>query len=227
MHRLAALFVSVLTIACVGRSGDSGPVTTQPAEPPGLREEGLLLLMADRRSYDPYTVRTISLKNPELHAALAVSLGRIGDRRGLRTLNSMLLQGKPVVRREVVFALGLIGDAESEDYLRRAVADSDLETAIWAIVALNRLGAAGQSLSLEQLWRRLAPSLFRFRSGEIARVASHGLAQPTPAVRRMTMYALARNAELRGVPELRRALGEGDPWLRGWAANRRDPPGST
>ena len=105
----------VLVIALVGCASPE-PKSPQTAsnlpEVPDAREEGLLLLMADRRFYDSFTVGTIRLDNPELGVPLANALGRIGDSRGLPMLQTLLVEGRPEVRREAAFALGMIDDPE-------------------------------------------------------------------------------------------------------------------
>jgi cyclophilin family peptidyl-prolyl cis-trans isomerase/HEAT repeat protein len=181
--------------------------------------------MADRRYYDSFTVGSIRLENSELGVPLARSLGRIGDKSGLPTLQTLLIEGKPEVRREAAFALGLIADPQSARHLQTAVADSDIETAVWAIAGLAdqqgelvRVVKALEWLSPAARWERLSPYLFRFPAVQILPVARDGLEIQNTRVQAMVIFALARNPQLEAAEVLRAQIGNRDPWVQGWVA---------
>ena len=90
MHRWIGITLLLALVGCASGERPAPQSSSSLPEPPGLREEGLLLLMADRRYYDSFTVGSIRFENPKLAAALAVSLGRIGDDRGLPALQALL-----------------------------------------------------------------------------------------------------------------------------------------
>ncbi len=181
--------------------------------------------MADRRYYDSFTVGSIRMDNPDLAVGLARALGRIGDERGISSLQMLLLEGKPEARREAAFALGLIADPESAKLLQTAVTDSDTETAIWAVA-----GLAEQSVDLDRVvaslerqppaakWQRLSPYLFRFLPTQVMPLAREGIAIESERVQRMVVFALARNPQREAVELLRAQIGHRDPWVQGWVA---------
>ena len=213
----------MILIGCASHEPRSPQSTSSLPEAPDLREEGLLLLMADRRYYDSFTVGSIRFENPELKASLATSLGRIGDRRGAPLLRTFLLEAGPPVRRETAFALGLIGDPESTPNLLAAAADSDLETAIWSVAYLAELGVdvdrvlqSLQQLSDKARWQRLSPYLFRFAPASVRAVAEQGLSVQDNQIRAMSIFALARNPQLESLAILRFQVDDPDPWVRTW-----------
>ena len=225
MRRWISLAVLILLAGCASRETTAPPKTSSLPDLPDLREEGLLLLMADRRYYDSFTVGSVRFENPKLTASLALSLGRIGDSRGLPILHSLLVEGKPEVRREAAFALGLLGDPTSERHLLAATSDADTETAIWAVanladleVALPRVLESLASQKPAARWQRLSPYLFRFPPEQVMPVAAGGLEAQTAQVRAMSAFSLARNPQLEAVELLRSQIGSSDPWVRGWAA---------
>lgn len=221
---IAAVLVAALT-ACVSADKPPARTGTESPDSPGLREEGILLLMADRRYYDSFSVGSIRFENPELAPMLAVSLGRIGDAQGLPALQALLVEGKPEVRREAAFALGMIADPSSVRHLLAALTDTDTETAVWAVAALAELevdlervvaGLASQPRPMQ--WQRLSPYLFRFPSAKKVDLAAQGLSSDSHEVHAMAAFALARNPQLEALDILRSLLGDPDPWVRGWAA---------
>ena len=225
MYRWIAIALLIALPGCASRETSAPQPTSNLAEPPGLREEGLLLLMADRRYYDSFSVGSIRFDNPNLAVSLAVSLGRIGDTRGLAALHALQIEGKPQVRREVAFALGLIGDPSSARHLLGAVSDTDSETAVWAVASLadleidlDRVVQALESQTPAARWLRLSPYLFRFPPDQIRSVAPKGLQAGSTQVRAMSTFALARNPQLETVEVLRTQIGDPDPWVRGWVA---------
>ena len=123
-------------------------------------ERALLLLLADRQTYEPLVVRRCLAGPPSLREALAVALGRTADPRGLDPLLGLLLDDEPEVRRSAAFALGELGsrlDAGRLSERRRAagalldaVAGPDREVGTLAVEALGKLG-----VTVEQVLPRL------------------------------------------------------------------------
>ena len=225
MNRRLFIALLILLTGCASPETSPPKSASKTPEPPDLREEGVLLLMADRRYYDSFSVGSIRFDKQELAAELAVSLGRIGDPQGLPALHSLLIEGKPRVRREAAFALGLIGDPTSARHLLAAVADADTETAIWAIASLADmnidLGQVVDRLASQTPMarrHRLAPYLFRFPSDQVQGPGQLGLQAEAAEVRAMSAFALAKNPQLETIEVLRSQIDSPDPWVRGWVA---------
>ncbi len=106
----------------------------------------MLLLLEDRRQFDPFAVQMTRHADTELRVDLAEALGRVGDPRGLPTLQELLVDPEAVVRRAAAFGLGLLGDAEGIDPLLRAVTDPDRNTGARAVASLARLEADFQQV---------------------------------------------------------------------------------
>ena len=163
--------MAVLGAACTSSSSD--PPKTKPVyEVDNLDERAFMLLMADRKLFEPFVVARMRDEDLGLKTDLAITLGRIGDPRGRFPLEELLADDKPEVRRAAAFALGQLGEEQAADALLRAVADPDAETGRLSIEALARLevglaeviGAAGE-LGQSAFWSRLLPSLFLFTAG--------------------------------------------------------------
>ncbi len=234
----SAVLLVLLAAACVPRPAPGPP--PRPGSPPGLEDRALLLLLSDRRLYDPFTVeRLLESRDPALRAELALSLGRIGDRRGARALLELLADRAPEVRRAAAFAAGLLGDPALAPALApelapapalapallAAAADRDRETGRRAVEALARVAApladvleALAELAPDERFERLLPPLFRFEPLERLPLAVHALAEAPPQLRPWAAYALARGARPEAAEPLRGLLADADPWVRGWAA---------
>jgi len=185
----------------------------------------LLLLLADRRLYDPTALQLMLSETPPVRRDLARTLGRLGDPRGRSLLQGLLVDSDLEVRREAAFALGELGNAEARRALVVAAVDPDRELGGLAVEALGKLGTPLaevrrplSALGEEESLRRLAPFLFRFREAEAVEVAARGLASTEAAVRRGAAYALGREPRPEGVELLRGALDDEDPFVRAWAA---------
>ncbi len=242
LSRLERFSTFLLSAALAGAlagcvSPSPGPVSApaparQPRVGPAAEEEGraFLLMISDRRFYEPFTVRRLLIGEPGLRAELALALGRIGHPDGRGVLEALLEDRRPEVRREAAFALGLLGAAADPVPLKAALVDPDREVGVRAVEALARAGrplgevaAALARLDAGERWQRLLPALFRFRPEEIQAVALEALAsgggpQPPPELRARAAYALARRAPGGAADALRELLGDADPWVRGWAA---------
>ncbi len=238
--RLLAAALSLTLAACatapVPRAADPGlPVLAIDA----LEERALLLLLADRKTYEPISLNKALDGDADLRRQVALTLGRIGDDRGGPTLELLLADLVPEVRRAAAFALGELGEQgyrEGAQSLLGAMLDPDRETGRLAVEALAKLGvtlgtvttrleaAAAAGLEDEAL-PRLLPSLFRFQTavGEppdrwVQEWAERGLRAADPELRAMAAYALARRPKAGAATVLRTLLADADPWVRGWVA---------
>lgn len=230
--RPRALLLPLLAVtltACSGAAGSPAPAARARELPvvdlPYLEERALLLYLADRRLYEEFTVQESLTGPPELRRHLAVALGRIGDPRGRRVLEGLLVDEAPAVRRAAAFALGELAEAAAAPALLAAAAGADRETAVLAVEALGKLGtplvevlARLTPLAEEERWARLLPHLYRFESGTVVPLATRGLELEEPGLRSRAAYALSREPRPEALPVLRRLAAEPDPRLRAWAA---------
>lgn len=234
---LGLLNLALAAAGCRGvQNPGKGPVTA-PDLPvlavDHLEERALLLLLEDRRLYEPFTVERLAEGPPPVRAALARALGRIGDPRGRVLLEVLLADREVEVRRAAAFALGELAvpapggkEVGAVRALLRAAADPDRETGMLAVEALGKLGApvleVAESLAGlpddGERWARLLPSLFRFQGVEVLPLAQEGLEVEDPHLHARAAYALARNPRPEAALLLRPLLGDSDPWVRGWAA---------
>ena len=232
---LACTILAGCTAAGSGRPLRSPEETVVAAALDEADGPALLLLMADQLLFEPFAVRAIFRHHPELHEQLAITLGRVGDPRGLPYLDGLLEDPVVEVRRAAAFALGQLRDRRAYPNLLGALGDPDREVGRLAVQALARIGLSWQQvepalgvLPEKEKWQRLLPELFRFSADEIhgveAAVATmfepdgENPALLPPDIGRWLLYALARGGDARGVPRLRRALEDTDPWVQGWAA---------
>ena len=192
---------------------------------PNLEERALLLLLIDRQTYDEFIVQQSLKGDASLREDLAVALGRIPDRQGRSTLEGLLIDEEPAVRRAAAFSLGLLGDPEAQQALFAAARDKDREVGVLAVEALGRLGArtvdvleALLPLPEPERWARLLPHLFRFKDDTVVSLAERGLAQTDPELHARAAYALSRDPKAQGLPALRKLLADPAPRVRAWAA---------
>ena len=229
-RRLVALLALIgLSGACASTPPPAAPPVSAAAPalapPADLESRALLLLLADRRLFDPVALQLLLSAPPAVRAELAVTLGRIGDRRGRSLLQGLLVDADPEVRRAAAFALGELEDVEALRALVVAAVDPDPELGRLAVEALGKVGAplgevqrALGALAPEEAWRRLAPALFRFREPAAVVAAQEGLLAGDPDVHAASAYALGRLARPEGAEALRGLLTDLDPYVRGWAA---------
>ncbi|MGD2114950.1 MAG: HEAT repeat domain-containing protein, partial [Acidobacteriota bacterium] len=204
-----------------GRSaGERADRPTSAGSVAHLEERALLLLLADRRTYEPLVVRRSLAGPPDLREDLAVALGRAGDPRGLDPLLGLLLDDAPAVRRAAAFALGELGERLPEARIearRRAAAAlldaasaPDREVGVLAVEALGKLAVTLGTVSgrldelpAEERAARLLPSLHRYPDPRMPDVAARALASGDPELRRWAVYALARHPMPESLPTLR------------------------
>jgi cyclophilin family peptidyl-prolyl cis-trans isomerase/HEAT repeat protein len=221
----AALAPPAAAGARPARAGAAPPGDLPVMQPPDLAMRAMLLLVAERRIYEPVTVLEALKRGPELRAELASALGRIPGPQAGSVLAGLLIDDRPEVRRAAAFALGVRGDAAARPALRKAMLDPDRETGALAVEALGRLATplvevAEQLLQLpeDERWPRLLPYLFRFKEEGSLALAEHGLGLADPELRRQAAYALARDPLPAAAPLLRRLVADHDPLVRAWAA---------
>jgi cyclophilin family peptidyl-prolyl cis-trans isomerase/HEAT repeat protein len=219
-----------MAAAAAGGVGGAPGASAAPPDlpemrPPDLELRAMLLLVAERRVYEPLTVMQALKAGPETRAELAAALGRIPGQEAGSVLAGLLIDDQAEVRRAAAFSLGLHGDAAARPALRQAMLDPDRETGSLAVEALGRLATplvevAEQLLKLpeEERWPRLLPYLFRFKDEALVPLAEHGLGLPDPELHRWSAYALARDPLPAAAPLLRRLTGDPDPLVRAWAA---------
>ncbi|MGB5478254.1 MAG: HEAT repeat domain-containing protein, partial [Thermoanaerobaculia bacterium] len=114
VKRLSVVWILVLA-SCSGAPPPETTVESYTWEVADLQERGMLLLLEDRRQFDPFAVQMTRQADMELRVDLAEALGRVGDPRGLPTLQELLVDPEAVVRRAAAFGLGLLGDAGGID----------------------------------------------------------------------------------------------------------------
>ncbi len=223
------ILVSALFVAGCGGGSVSPPGVPSAAgpliEPEQLEPRALLLLLVDQQIFDPFSARQALTLDPVMRIEAARAIARAGDPRGRSILEDLIDDDSVEVRRQATFGLGVLGDEEAVPRLLQASRDADRETGTLAVEALAKLEApittvldSLEPLPAEELWPRLAPSLFRFPIEEALPVIRRALIGGGAAVYRDAMYALARNAGEESAPILRDLLRDPDPWLRGWAA---------
>lgn len=238
--RLLTLLL-VLSLAACATSVPSPRPTRGPASLPAievedLEERALLLLLADRKTYEPIALGSSFEGDESLRRQAALTLARIGDPRGGPALELLLADLAPGVRRAAAFALGELGELGYREGARAllgaAAFDDDRETGRLAVEALAKLGVTLDSVlermataPREEALPRLLPALLRFQTaagedadGAVLLWAEAGLEATYPALRAMAAYALAREPKPAAAPLLRPLLADADPWVRGWAA---------
>ncbi len=237
----AAALLAVWIAGCAS-TPPPGPATPTPAlQIEDVDERALLLLLADRETYEPLAVAQGMDGGEELRRQTALAVARVGDPRGGAVLESLLGDASPRVRRAAAFGLGELGErgpAGQDGYdgsqaLLGALLGEDREVGRLAVEALAKLGVPLETVVArliegpsDELLPRLLPSLFRFEGEGVVRWAEQGLEEtaagaetwPTSSMRAMAAYALARNPLPEGAPLLRPLLADADPWVRGWAA---------
>ena len=220
--------VALGVVGLLGCSGapDAGPrIDRRADEVDDVDLRALLLLVEDRRVYDDYTVVNALGAGSRMRRTLAYGLGRQDDPRAGLTLEELLLDEEVEGRRAAAFALGRRGDPEGAAALLAACRSPDVETGRLAVESLATLGvdlaevlAALENLPTEELWPRLAPSLFRFPSRRIALLAGHGVELENRRLAAQAAFALARQPLPQALPTLRGLLADADPRIRAWAA---------
>jgi cyclophilin family peptidyl-prolyl cis-trans isomerase/HEAT repeat protein len=187
-----------------------------------IEEEARVLAIEDQRFYDPDLAREwVTNPNPLHRLRMALALGRIGPstfvdangngqqdagerQAGVAELLALVHDPDRSVRETVAFSLGEIGDPSSIDALLELARDGDdAGVAAEAIEALSKMAAsvplaryaelAGMS-QREGVRARAIQFLFRFNTDDASAVAASSLDSPSPLIRQVSTYALARRA---------------------------------
>ncbi len=227
---LALVMVSVLS--CAG----STPPASRPALPVAaveqahLEEHALLLLLADRRTYEPFTLQQSLDGDVELRRALAAAVGWLGDPRGAGLLAVLATDVDLQVRRAAVFSCGELGEKGASgcaDTLLRRLDDEDRQTGRLAVEGLAKIGVPFDSIlpvlsemSAEEFLARLVPSLSQWARAGVAVQgwAELGLASSDPQIHALAAHSLTREPQPESRVAIRGLLGDADPWVRSWAA---------
>jgi cyclophilin family peptidyl-prolyl cis-trans isomerase/HEAT repeat protein/thiol-disulfide isomerase/thioredoxin len=138
-----------------------------------VAEEARILMLEDRRQYDPAVVAAWVNHPNQLHRLrIALALGRIGPhtfidtnnngeldsneaRAGVAELIQLTTDSDRGVREMAAFALGEIGDHRGADALVRLTTESDFGIAAEAVEALSKLGMdpiTKETILLRYLW---------------------------------------------------------------------------
>ncbi len=196
-HAVSAFAATCLLLA--GCAATTAPQVRRDGPAPAsnlgidhLEERALLLLISDRRSYEPVTIGAALEASPAVRRQAALALGRIGDPRGGPELLGLLADSDVEVRRAAVFALGELGERLAADLESRqrppggieggglqgaaaallgVVNESDRATGRLAVEGLAKLGVTVETVverlvegPAAELLPRLVPSLYRFQS---------------------------------------------------------------
>lgn len=230
--RRIPLLALLLTLAC-SQAPRVEPLAsraeTRTERATDLRDaRALLLLMADQKRYEDTVFVALLDSSASVRQELAVTLGRIGDRRGRGMLQGLLIDTEPAVRQSAAFALGELGDPDARAALVRASVDDDSQAGALAVEAQGKLQTpladvrrALTALDPDEAARRLAPALFRFKEDSMVEVAAEFASAAyagAPAVRLGAAYALGRDARPGALPHLRALTSDAEPRIRASAA---------
>jgi cyclophilin family peptidyl-prolyl cis-trans isomerase len=220
----AALWAAALSAAACAGIGRGGP-------PEATAENRLslvagLLLVEDRRDYDPLVVgRASASKDPWVRSRAALACGRLRDVEASIYLPVLLRDPDRSVRRAAAFASGVSGDRRLVPSLVKALADGDTETTAAAAVALGRLGGAEAERALRDVLAgpggpraASAIALFRSRDALLVPLLGADLGSSDAETRRAAAWALARSPRPGSEEALRGLLDESDPEIVAWAA---------
>ncbi|MEM7586050.1 MAG: HEAT repeat domain-containing protein [Acidobacteriota bacterium] len=228
MRPFVAMLLGI-TMGCASADVPAPRVGARPVPVAGvddLAERALLLMLADRKTYEPLLTSEALVGGVEVRRQAALTIARIGDPRGGPVLESLLADPAVAVRRAATFGLGELGELgyAAEQALLGMVNDEDREIGRLAVEAMAKSGSSLETVverliagASDELFPRLLPALFRFEGDGVVRWAVQGLREPSP-VRKMAAYALGRNPLPAGLEALRGLLTDEDPWIRGMAA---------
>ena len=210
MPKAAASLLLLLALACKTATPPPAPAAvTAPPEVHGftVEEEAQILMLEDRREYDPAVAAAWTQHANPLHRLrIALALGRIGPHAwagdkhaGLTELATLATDSDRRVREMTAFALGEIGDKSSEETLFALANDGDAAVAAEAAEALAKLNpnlqryvALAEGNAPEGVKARAVRYLFRLNHDDASAAAMRALASPSNAIRQEGAYALAR-----------------------------------
>ncbi|HEV7515350.1 MAG TPA: HEAT repeat domain-containing protein, partial [Thermoanaerobaculia bacterium] len=108
LSRQAWPMVILLLAGCAARPRTASDLPVIAV--PDLENRAILLLLSDQKRYDPLSVQQLLRGGPELRAELALTLGRIPGPQSLMSLEGLLVDDDPRVRRAAAFGLGVLKD---------------------------------------------------------------------------------------------------------------------
>ena len=231
LRGLLVAVVCAATAACSSVTGNAAdPPAASDARPasfgPGPDDlVAMLLLLEDRRLYEPMILGRALASEERDRVAVAATLGRLADPRGEDALLLLLRDESAAVRRAAAHSLQGFGSPLATDALLLAAADPDRETGVRALRALATAGAplervavALRELPEEEIWRRLVPALSLFPEAARRELAEAGLSEAPVELRAALAVAVLHDPAPASVPLARSLIAGEDPFVRGYAA---------
>jgi cyclophilin family peptidyl-prolyl cis-trans isomerase/HEAT repeat protein len=242
------LIVTVLFAACMTAPPRPAPVPAAAPENYGftIEDEARVLMLEDRREYDPAFVDAWIHHENALHRArIALALARIGphtfvdannngvrdaDERqaGVAQLVTLVSDPDPNVRMTAAFALGMIGDTSAVEALLQFANDKENGgVAAEAVEALSKLATSvpfaryaefTKESQHEGVRARAIRFLFRYKSDEAQAVAASALESTQPLIRQEAAYTLARRPYAAARPVLELLMTDPSIATRSYAA---------
>ncbi len=220
-----ATLAAVLGWAVLGCVTARPPASAAPAAAVvDLEQRALVLLLEDRRLWEPVAVEAALSAGIEARRSLALALGRIADPRGEQALLQLLRDREPEVRRAAAFALAAFRGPTVDAALLMVAAEPDRlagEQAIRTLgrrrVSLGTVGGALRDLPPAELWARLTPTLSVFPAAQRLATGLLARSQAPAELRASADWAMVRDPPPEALETLRDLLTGSDPWLRGWA----------
>ncbi|MEP6590538.1 MAG: peptidylprolyl isomerase [Gemmatimonadota bacterium] len=224
-----ALLLLLLGLPAAARLGAQDPATVEALAP--------LLMAGDRRAFDAGLFAR-SLTNPDegVRRLAAMTIGRIGDRRGTPLLVTALKDQSRNVVTDAVFALGLLQDSSAVEPLITRLRDADTLSSDAAGEAASALAKIGSEAAVRFLGDVLASGAGLARERRLAMVPNAlleswrlGRRAPIPAMlpyasdtsvdlRWRAIYALARLRAPEAANVILRAIRDDDATVRETAA---------
>lgn len=224
LTRVALHLVGTLAVAAIVLSGDGsavGPARARAQDPSGAAR-GIagasvsirVAAIQEREAKRDTTglAEALGDASPVVRVAAAKALGRIQNRGSVSVVASKLRDRIPSVRREVAFALGLIGDTTAAPALvARLQPETDPAARVAMVTALGYLGARQSGPALSAALRsprapeRWAAALAaaRARDSTLVPALSSAAKDARPDMRWRVAYALGRIGDPRGATALR------------------------
>ncbi|MCU1230462.1 MAG: ppiB 2 [Acidobacteria bacterium] len=244
------LIATMLFTACMAAPPRPAPAPVPAAAPESygftIEDEARVLMLEDRREYDPAFVDAWIHHENALHRArIALALARIGPhtfvdannngvrdagerQAGVAQLVTLVNDPDPNVRMTAAFALGMIADASSVDALLQFANDKENgSVAAEAVEALSKLATSvpfaryaefTKESQHEGVRARAIRFLFRYKSDEAQAVAASALESPQPLIRQEAAYTLTRRPYAAARPVLELLMTDPSVATRSYAA---------
>ena len=180
--------------------------------------------LGDRRSTIPLT--RLLTADRSIAIATAGALAAIGDLSAFRPLLELLEHADATVRQAAISALNSLGHPEMEASIAPRLADADAHVRESAVRIAGYFGYPGCADAVFELCRDEVEAVRRVALEHIAfidearalAVLLGAMATETPRARAGIAIALGRIPDPESRATLRRALRDGDPWVRYFAA---------